>query len=136
VFHPIRSLALVAVLGAAPHAQAQIAAQNELNALTGAPAGTACFKSVKLAQEFATRFVASGVCPQLRPMDPGQFLRALEVQKAADKDFTGEACQVQFGMMLRAGREWVEKDEARNCEETVRKLRQLKGINPFRGLVR
>ena len=136
MFHPVRSLALVAVLGATPYAQAQTAAQKELNALTGAPAETHCFKSVKLAQEFATRYVASGVCPQLRPMDPGQFLRALEVQKAVDRDFTGEACQVQFRLMLRAGRQWVENDEARNCAETVRKLRLLKGTNAFRGLVR
>ena len=132
----MRSLALVVVLAATAHAQAQTTAQKELNALTGAPAGMRCFKSVKLAQEFATRYVASGVCPQLRPMDPGQFLRALEVQKAADSDFIGETCQVQFGLMLRAGRQWVEKDEARNCTETVRKLRRLKGINAFRGLVR
>jgi len=140
VLHPMRRVALVAVLagslaGAMAHAQMQ-AAQEELNALTGAPAGTRCFKSMKLAQEFATRYVASGLCPQLRPMDPGQFLRALEVQQAADKDFTGEVCQIQFGLMLRAGREWVEKDRVSGCAETTRKLSRLKGINAFRGLVR
>jgi hypothetical protein len=130
-------LVLVAALGAAAaQAHAQIAVQKELNAITGAPAGTRCFKSVRLAQEFATRYVASGLCPQLRPMDPGQFLRALEVQQAADRDFTGEVCQVQFGLMLRAGREWVEKDPRANCAETVRKLSRLKGLNAFRGLVR
>jgi hypothetical protein len=127
---------LVAILAATAHAQAQTGAQQELNALTGAPAGLRCFKSVKLAQEFANRYVASGICPQLRPMDPGQFLSALEVQKAADKDFTGEACQVQFGLMLRAGREWMEKDTAERCAETARKLSRLKGLNAFRGLVR
>jgi len=136
VLHSLRALLLVAALGAAAQAQAQTAAQKELNALTGAPAGTRCFQSVRLAQEFATRYVASGLCPQLRPMDPGQFLRALEVQKAADRDFTGEVCQVQFGLMLRAGREWVEKDRRANCAETVRKLSRLKGLNAFRGLVR
>jgi hypothetical protein len=135
VLHAMRNLALMAIL-AAGHAQAQTATQNELNALTGAPAGTRCFKSVKLAQEFATRYVASGLCPQLRPMDPGQFLRALEVQNAADSDFTGETCQVQFGLMMRAGREWVEKDRAASCAETARKLSRLKGLNAFRGLVR
>jgi hypothetical protein len=133
----MRNLALIAVLGAAGgHAQAQTGAQNELNDLTGAPTGTRCFKSVRLAQEFATRYVASGLCPQLRPMDPGQFLRALEVQKAVDRDFTGEACQLQFGLMLRAGREWVEKDQGGNCAETVRKLSRLKGLDAFRGLIR
>lgn len=140
MLHPMRSLVLAAVLvgtqGPAGHAQAQTAAQKELNALTGAPAETRCFKSVKLAQEFATRYVASGLCPQLRPMDPGQFLRALEVQEAADKDFAGEMCQVQFRLMLRAGREWVEQDPAGSCAETVRKLSRLKGLNAFRGLVR
>jgi len=133
----MRNLALVAVLFAPVSAgQAQTAAQKELNALTGAPAGTRCFRSIWMAQEFATRYVASGLCPQLRPMDPGQFLRALEVQKAVDKDFTGEACQVQFSLMLRAGREWVEKDRAATCAEMVRKLTRLKGLNAFRGLVR
>lgn len=134
--HPVRSLALIAILGAAGHGQAQTLAQKQLNALTGAPADMRCFKSIRLAQEFATRYVASGLCPQLRPMDPGQFLRALEVQNAVDKDFTGEACQVQFGFMMRAGREWVQKDTAGSCAETARKLSRLKGIDPFRGLVR
>jgi len=149
VLHPMRGLALAAILGMAAHAQAQSPAhaqaqspqaqspaQTQLNALTGAPAGTRCFKSVKLAQEFATRYVASGICPQLRPMDPGQFQRALEVQKAVDRDFAGEACQVQFSLMMRAGREWLQKDPAGSCAETVRKLSGLKGTNAFRGLVR
>jgi hypothetical protein len=69
-------------------------------------------------------------------MDPGQFLRALEVQSAVDADFMGDACQIQFGLMLRAGREWVERDPAASCAETARKLRRLKGLNAFRGLVR
>lgn len=136
----MRGLALAALVGGtswgAGHALAQAPAQKELNALTGAPPGTRCFKSVSRAQEFAKRYVASGACPQLRPMDPGQFLRALEVQNAADKDFTSDACQVQFGLMLRAGREWVENDPAASCAETVRKLSKLKGINAFRGLLR
>jgi hypothetical protein len=132
----MRSLALIAILGATTHAQAQVKVQKELNALTGAPAGTRCFKSVKRAQEFAARYVASGLCPQLRPMDPGQFLRALEVQDAADADFMGDECQIQFGLMLRAGREWVQRDPAASCAETVAKLRRLKGLNAFRGLVR
>ena len=117
-------------------ALAQSPVQKELNALTGAPPDTRCFKSVKLAQELATRYVVSGICPQLRPMDPGQFLSALEANNAIDADFTAESCQVQFGLMLRAGREWVEKDRAGNCAETLRKLSRLKGTNIFRGLIR
>ena len=138
----MRGVALIAVvslgslLSAASHARAQAAAQEQLNALTGVPSGTRCFKSIKLAQEFATRYVASGICPQLRPMDPGQFLRALEVQGAIDKDFVWDACQLQFGLMLRAGREWVEKDPKGSCAETLRKLSKLKDLNAFRGLIR
>jgi hypothetical protein len=132
----IAVLSLGVMLTTAGHVWAQAAAQQELNALTGAPAGTRCFKSVKLAQEFATRYVASGICPQLRTMDPGQFLRALEVQGAIDKDFVWDACQLQFGLMLRAGREWVEKDPKGGCAEMLRKLSKLKGLNAFRGLIR
>jgi hypothetical protein len=126
---------MVAVLWAG-QALAQAGPQEELNALTGAPAGTRCFKSIDLAQELATRYVVSGMCPQLRPMDPGQFLSALEAQKAVDRDFAGEACQVQFRLMMRAGREWAQQDLTARCAETARKLRRLKGLNIFRGLVR
>jgi hypothetical protein len=136
VLHLMRALSLAATLSGPGHALAQAPAQKELNALTGAPADTRCFKSIKLAQELATRYVVSGVCPQLRPMDPGQFLSALEVNKAIDADFTADACQVQFGLMLRAGREWAEKDPIGSCAETLRKLSRLKGTNIFRGLIR
>jgi len=132
----MRALSLAAVLLVAGHALAQAPAQQELNALTGAPAGIRCFKSIGLAQELATRYVASGICPQLRPMDPGQFLRALEAQQAIDRDFTTDACQVQFSLMFRAGREWVGKDPRGNCAETVRKLSKLKGTDIFGGLIR
>jgi hypothetical protein len=132
----VRGLSLAAILCGSGPTLAQSPAQQQLNALTRAPAGTRCFKSVWRAQEFATRYVASGVCPQLRPMDPGQFLQALEVQSAADKDFMGAACQTQFGLMLRAGREWVEQDPAGNCAETLGKLSKLKATNAFRGLIR
>jgi hypothetical protein len=131
----LRIVMLVPAL-AALEAAAQTVEQGELNALTGAPAGTRCFKSIKLAQEFATRYVASGACPQLRPMDPGQFLSALQGQQAVDKDFTGHACQVQFSLMLRAGREWVQEAPADRCVEMVGKLGRLKGLDAFRGLVR
>jgi hypothetical protein len=151
MLQPTRALALAVVLCCAEPALAQSSpaqpspaqsspaqaqAQKELNALTGAPADTRCFKSVKLAQEFAKRYTASGICPQLRPMDPGQFLRALEVQNAVDKDFMADPCQTQFAMMLRAGREWVLEDQSNHCAETLRKLGKLKGLNAFRGLIR
>jgi hypothetical protein len=129
-------LSLAAALLMASQAMAQARAQEGLNELTGAPAGTRCFKSVTLAQELATRFVASGICPQLRPMDPGQFLRALEAQGAIDRDFAGDACQLQFGLMFRAGREWIGKDTNGSCAETLAKLRKLRGTDIFRGLVR
>jgi hypothetical protein len=132
----LRGLSVIALLCAAGQAPARTRAQEELNALTSVPAGTRCFKSIPLAQEFATRYVVSGVCPQLRPMDPGQFLQALQVQRAVDRDFMSDACQLQFSLMLRAGREWVAKDPERSCAETVRKLSRLKGLDAFRGLLR
>jgi len=132
----MRTLAFAAALLVADHAQGQTRAQEELNALTGAPTGIRCFRSITLAQELATRYVASGICPQLRPMDPGQFLQGLQAQRAIDRDFITDACQVQFSLMFRAGREWVEKDPKGNCAETVRKLNKLKGPDIFRGLLR
>ena len=48
---------LVAALLLAGHAHAQEAAQRELNAMTGAPAGTRCFQSVALAQELARYYL-------------------------------------------------------------------------------
>jgi hypothetical protein len=133
----MRGLVLIAalwIIGDA--AAAQSPAQKELNALTGAPKATRCFKSIGRAQELATRYVVSGICPQLRPMDPGQFLQALETQRAIDRDFTTDACQVQFSLMLRAGREWAKEDPPARCAATVRKLQKLERTDIFRGLVR
>jgi hypothetical protein len=76
------SLFVAAVLLMAGPTSAQGPAQKELNKLTGAPEGTRCFKAIRLSQALATRYVASGICPQLRPMDPGQFLSALDAQGA------------------------------------------------------
>jgi hypothetical protein len=136
VLHLLRGLSLAAVALAAGHALAQSPAQKQLNAITGAPPGTRCFKSMRRAQELATRYVASGICPQLRPMDPGQFLRALESQNAVDRDFRGDACQTQFALMMRAGREWTQQDPTQHCAETVRKLSRLKPNDAFHGLLR
>src|SRR5262245_1594380 len=109
------SLFVAAVVFMTGQASAQGPAQKELNKLTGAPEGTRCFKAIRLTQALATRYVASGICPQLRPMDPGQFLIALEAQRAIDRDFTDDACQLQFRLMFRTGREWIVKDPQRNC---------------------
>jgi hypothetical protein len=129
-------LFVVAVLLTAGQASAQGPAQKELNELTGAPEGTRCFKGFRLAQALATRYVASGICPQLRPMDPGQFLVALDAQGAIDRDFTGDTCQLQFGLMFRSGREWIAEDPQRNCAVVLGKLQTLKTSDIFRGLIR
>jgi hypothetical protein len=106
-------------------ALAQEAAQRELNQLTRAPRDTRCFQSIALAQEMAKHYVASGLCPQqLSPVHPAEFMQALEEQKAVDKDFTTEACQVQMRLMFRAGREWVEKDPRRNCPTIAQEMQQ------------
>jgi hypothetical protein len=121
----MRLSVLVAALLLAGHAHAQDAAQRELNAMTGAPAATRCFQSVALAQELATHYVASGLCPEdMSAMDPAQFLAALGQLKAIDADFTGEACQVQMRLMFRAGREWVGEDPRRRCAATAQEMRQ------------
>jgi hypothetical protein len=104
---------------------AQDAAQQELNALTRAPKDTRCFQSIALAQEMAKHYVASGLCPQqLSPVHPAEFMQALEEQKAVDKDFTTDACQVQLNLMFRAGREWLGKDPRRNCPVVAQEMRQ------------
>jgi hypothetical protein len=115
---------LVAGLLLAGHAQAQEPAQRELNAMTGAPAGTRCFQSIAQAQELAAHYVASGMCREaLSSMDPGEFLSALAQLNAIDDDFTSDACQVQMRLMFRAGREWVAKDLRRRCVESAEEMR-------------
>jgi hypothetical protein len=121
----MRSLLLLAGLLATSHAYAQETAQRELNALTGAPPGARCFQSIALAQELATHYVASGLCQQqLSAMDPAEFMNALEALKAADEDFTSDACQVQMRLMFRAGREWIADDPKRHCAATAAEMRQ------------
>jgi hypothetical protein len=116
-------LAAVGLLVASP-APAQETQQGELNAMTGAPAGTRCFRSVMLAQELATHYVASGLCPQsLSAMDPAQFMSALAQLKAVDADFTSDACQVQMKLMFRAGREWINESPRRNCAAAAEEMR-------------
>jgi hypothetical protein len=69
-------------------------------------------------------------------MDPGQFLSALNAQGAIDRDFPGDTCQLQFGLMFRTGREWIVKDPQKNCVEVVSKLQKLNNTDAFRGLIR
>jgi hypothetical protein len=64
------SLLVAAVLLMAGQTSAQGPAQKELNNLTGAPEGTRCFKAIRLAQALATRYVASGICPNCVPWTP------------------------------------------------------------------
>jgi hypothetical protein len=131
----MRSLSLVAGLLLVPLALAPISlasaalaqekAQRELNALTGAPDGTRCFLSIALAQDMAKHYIASGMCPrQLAPVDPADFMNALETLKAVDEDFTSDACQVQMKLMFRAGREWIQKSPRRRCVAIAAEMRQ------------
>jgi hypothetical protein len=122
----MRRLFFAAGLLVAGSAFAQDTAQRELNALTGAPAGTRCFQSIVLAQELARHYVASGLCQQqLSAMDPARFMTALQVLKAVDEDFVSDACQVQMRLMFRAGREWIAQDPRRNCLVTAEEMRQM-----------
>jgi hypothetical protein len=122
----MRLLLLLAGLLTASHAYAQETAQRELNALTGAPPGTHCFRSIALTQELARHYVATGLCEQrLSAMDPGRFMGALETLNAVDADFTSDACQVQMRLMFRAGREWIVQDPRRHCAATALEMRLL-----------
>jgi hypothetical protein len=119
----MRPLSLAAFLFVAAQASAQTGAQDELNQLTGAPAGTRCFRSIPMAQEMAKHYVGSGICTQqLRPMDPARFMKALQALGAVDTDFASDACQVQLRLMFRLGREWIAADKDRNCAETTREM--------------
>jgi hypothetical protein len=121
----MRLLFLLAGLVLASPGLAQETAQRELNMLTRAPEDTRCFQSVALAQEMAKHYIASGLCPQqISPVHPAEFMQALEEQKAVDRDFTSEACQVQLKLMFRAGREWVKQDPRRNCPGVAQEMRQ------------
>jgi hypothetical protein len=51
-------------------------------------------------------------------------MQALEEQKAVDRDFTSDACQVQLKLMFRAGREWITQDPRRNCPTVAQEMRQ------------
>jgi hypothetical protein len=118
----MRLLSLAAFLFVAAQASAQSGPQDDLNKLTGAPAGTRCFKSIELTQEMAKHYIGSGMCTQLRPMDPARFMKALQALGAIDKDFTTDACQLQLRLMFRLGREWIDANKDSNCAETTKEM--------------
>ena len=121
----MRLLFLLGGLVLASPGLAQDSAQRELNLLTRSPEDTRCFQSIPLAQEMAKHYIASGLCPQqIAPVHPAEFMQALEAQKAVDKDFTSEACQVQLKLMFRAGREWIKQDPRRNCPAAAQEMQQ------------
>jgi hypothetical protein len=118
----MRLLSLAAILLAAGQVLAQSPAQRELNDLTGVPEGTRCFRSVAQAQEMSRQYVASAMCPQLRPMSAARFVNAMHAFDVADVNFLSDACHVQLKLMFRAGREWIAKDATRNCAQTAKEM--------------
>jgi hypothetical protein len=118
----MRLLSFAAVLLVAAQALAQSPAQRELNDLTGVPEGTRCFRSIAQAQEMSRQYVASAMCPQLRPMSAARFVNALHAADVADVNFLSDDCHVQLKLMFRAGREWIAKDAARNCAQTAKEM--------------
>lgn len=104
------------------HAPAQSARQQELNRLTGAPEGTRCFRSIAQAQEMSRHYVASGMCPQLKPISAARFVNAMHALSVADADFLSDPCHVQLKLMFRSGREWIAEDIPRHCAETASEM--------------
>jgi hypothetical protein len=129
----MRLLALAAISLVAAQALAQSPAQRELNGLTGVPAGTRCFRSIAQAQEMSRHFVASAMCPQLRPMSAARFVNAMHALDVADVNFLSDACHRQLKLMFRAGREWIVRDMARNCAQTAQ---EMGGIRYFKDYVK
>jgi hypothetical protein len=126
----MRLLALAAVFLAA-QALAQSPAQRELNGLTGVPAGTRCFRSVAQAQEMSRHYVASAMCPQLKPMSAARFVNAMHALDVADVNFLSDACHVQLKLMFRAGREWIARDQARNCAQTAQEMGRIRYFKDY-----
>lgn len=127
----MRLLSLTAALLLAGGALAQTPRQRELNDLTGAPADTRCFRSIAHAQEMARHYVASGMCPQLKPMSAERFVNAMHALEVADADFLSDPCHSQVKLMFRAGREWIAKDPPRHCAETADEMRRIAYFKEF-----
>jgi hypothetical protein len=127
----MRLLSLTAILLVTGGALAQTPRQQELNALTGAPADTRCFRSIAHAQELARHYVASGMCPQLKPMSAERFVNAMHALEVADVHFLSDPCHVQLKLMFRAGREWIAKDRPRHCTETADEMRRIAYFRDF-----
>jgi hypothetical protein len=127
----MRLLAVAAAVLVAGQALAQSPAQRELNALTGVPEGTRCFRSFARAQEMSRHYVASAMCPQLKPMSPARFVQAMQALKIADVNILTDACHIQLKLMFRAGREWIAGDETRNCAQTAREMARIRYFREF-----
>ncbi len=121
----MRLLSLAAAVLVAGGALAQSPAQRELNGLTGVPEGTRCFRSIAQAQEMSRHYVASAMCPQLRPMSAARFVNAMHALDVADVNFLSGACHVQLKLMFRAGREWIAQDQASNCAQTASEMSRI-----------
>ena len=127
----MRFVSLAAVLLTAGYALAQSPAQQELNDLTGAPAGTRCFRSIAQARELSKHYVASGLCRQLKPISAARFVNAMHGLDVADVNFLSDQCHVQLKLMFRAGREWIAEDLERNCAETAKEMRRNSYFKEF-----
>jgi hypothetical protein len=127
----MRLLALAAAVMVTGGALAQSPPQRELNALTRVPTNTRCFHSIPRAQEMSRHYMASAMCPQLRPMSPDRFVKAMQELKVADVHFLSDACHVQLKLMFRAGREWIAQDEARNCAQTAQEMRRIRYFKEY-----
>jgi hypothetical protein len=126
----MRFVALAAVL-LAGSALAQSPEQRELNALTGVPEATRCFRSFARAQELSRHYVVSAMCPQLEPISPVRFVKAMQALRVADVDFLSDACHIQLKLMFRAGREWAAQDEARSCAQTAREMQRIRHFREY-----
>jgi hypothetical protein len=126
----MRLLSLAAVF-LAGQALAQSPAQRELNGLTGAPAGTRCFRSIAQAQEMSRHYVASAMCPQLKPMSAARFVTAMHALDVADVNFLSDACHVQLKLMFRAGREFIARDRERNCAQSAQEMWRIRYFKEY-----
>ncbi len=127
----MRLLALAAAVLVTGGALAQSPPQRELNALTGVPESTRCFRSIAQAQTMARHYVASAMCPQLRSMGPDRFVKAMQELEVADVNFLSDACHVQLKLMFRAGREWIAQNQAGNCAQTAKEMARIRYFREY-----
>jgi hypothetical protein len=77
------------------------------------------------AQDMARHYVASAMCPQLKPMSATRFVNAMHALDVADINFLSDACHIQLKLMFRAGREWIDQDRPSNCAQTAREMARI-----------